>query len=217
MPRIVDKQKKAAAIRGAALEVFRKTGYHRTRMADIAQAAGIGKGTLYEYFENKAHILRAAFDQYFDAFRQGALRASQAAGSPGAQLLALVDFALDHVDEWQDHCAVYVDYFGAARVGDENLVSLEEIYNDIGQTLTTLIEAAQASGEFSAEADPVATADLLVSMFDGIVLHGVLAERRSDCAALKDAALLLTRSLLTKPRAQETGETGGGPCSATCS
>ena len=103
MPRIVDKEKKAAAIRRAALEVFRKTGYHRTRMADIACAAGIGKGTLYEYFDNKAHILRVAFDQYFDAFQQGAARSMAAATSPGAQLLALVDFALDHVDEWEDH------------------------------------------------------------------------------------------------------------------
>jgi AcrR family transcriptional regulator len=201
MPRIVDKQRKAEAIRRAALEVFRKTGYHRTRMADIAHAAGIGKGTLYEYFENKAHILRVAFDQYFDAFRQGAARAMAEAKSPAARLLALIDFALDHVDEWRDHCAVYVDYFGAARVGDEKLVSLDEIYNDIGQTLTTLIEAAQASGEVSPEADSVATADLLISMFDGIVLHEVFAERRSDPAALKNAALLLTRNLLTKPLA----------------
>jgi AcrR family transcriptional regulator len=201
MPKIVDKEKKAEAIRRAALEVFRKTGYHRTRMADIANAAGIGKGTLYEYFENKAHILRVAFDQYFDAFRHGAGRAMAAATSPGARLLALVDFALDHVDEWEDHCAVYVDYFGAARVGTEKLVSLDEIYNEIGQTLTTLIEAAQASGEVSPEVDPVATADLLISMFDGLVLHGVFAERRSDRAALKDAALLLARNLLTKPRA----------------
>jgi hypothetical protein len=42
-------------------------------------------------------------------------------------------------------------------------------------------------------------ADLLISMFDGIVRHGVLAERRSDQAALKNAAMLLTRNLLTKP------------------
>ena len=201
MPRIVDKEKKAEAIRRAALEVFRKAGYHRTRMADIADAAGIGKGTLYEYFENKAHILRVAFDQYFDAFRQGAVRAMAAASSPGGRLLALVDFALDHVDEWEDHCAVYVDYFGAARVGDEKLVSLDEIYDEVGQTLTTLLEAAQASGEISGGTDPVATADLLVSMFDGIVLHGVFAERRSDRAALKNAALLLVRSLLAKPTA----------------
>jgi hypothetical protein len=38
-------------------------------------------------------------------------------------------------------------------------------------------------------------------MFDGIVLHGVFAERRCDRAALKSAALLLTRNLLTKSRA----------------
>jgi hypothetical protein len=126
-----------------------------------------------------------------------------AARSPGAQLLALVEFALDHVDEWQDHCAVYVDYFGAVRVGDQQRVSLNEIYDEMARTLTALIEAAQDSGEISPEADPVAMGDLLISIFDGIVLHGVLAERRSDPAALKEAALLLTRRLLTKPGVSE--------------
>jgi AcrR family transcriptional regulator len=201
MPRIVDKQQKAEAIRRAGLEVFRKNGYHRTRMADIARAAGIGKGTLYEYFENKADILRSAFERYFEAFNQGALRAIEAAASPGGQLLALVEFALDHVDEWEDHCAVYVDYFGAARVGDATLVSLDRIYENIGRTLTALIEAAQGSGEIAADVDPVATADLLISMFDGVVLHGVLAARRTSRPELNRAALLLTRKLLTKPHA----------------
>jgi AcrR family transcriptional regulator len=130
MPRIVDKQKKAAAIARAALGVFREAGFHRARMADIAIAADIGKGTLYEYFGDKADILRFLFDQYFEAFKEGALRALQQAGSPGARLLALVEFALDHVTEWEDHCAVYVDYFGAARVGDAKLFSLGEIYEE---------------------------------------------------------------------------------------
>ena len=74
MPRVIDKRKKAEAIGHAALQTFREAGYHGTRMADIAKAAGVGKGTLYEYFDDKADVLRFVFDDFFRAFREVALR-----------------------------------------------------------------------------------------------------------------------------------------------
>jgi AcrR family transcriptional regulator len=191
MPRVVDKRKKAEAIGQAALQTFLETGYHRARMADIAQTAGIGKGTLYEYFEDKADVLRFVFDGYFSAFKAGALRAMQGAASPGAQLLALMDFAFEHVSEWEDHCAVYVDYFGAARIGEDKLFSLAEIYDDMGALLRALIERAQAAGEIAGEVDAVGTAELLLSVFDGVVLHGILARRGCGRAALRGAAARL--------------------------
>lgn len=197
MPRVVDKKKKAAAIAQAALETFRKTGYHRARMADIAEAAGVGKGTLYEYFADKADLLRFLFDDYFQAFEQGALRAMQGAPTPGHQLLALVRFAFDHACEWEDHCAVYVDYFGAARVDPGNSFSLTEIYDQMGALLRALIERAQATHEIAPEVDPAAVSELLLSVFEGVVLHGILAGRGGSKEALKDVALrLLTRGLI---------------------
>jgi AcrR family transcriptional regulator len=209
VPRIVDKQEKAGAIARAALRVFREAGYHRTRMADIAKAAGIGKGTLYEYFENKADILHFLFDAYFAAFKAGALRAIENAASPGARLLALVSFALDHVAEWEDHCAVYVDYFGAARVGDDKFFSLSALYDEFDGLLASLIEQAQASGEIARDVNAIATAELLVSIYDGVVLHGVLTARRSRHEALREAALRLLGQGLVKPRPSATMHANG--------
>ncbi len=40
----------------AAVEVFTRCGYNRARMEEIAETAGIGKGTLYEYFDSKLHL-----------------------------------------------------------------------------------------------------------------------------------------------------------------
>lgn len=40
----------------AAAVVFSNTGYHRARIEDIAARAGIGKGTVYEYFESKRQL-----------------------------------------------------------------------------------------------------------------------------------------------------------------
>jgi AcrR family transcriptional regulator len=188
VPRRVDKKKKAAEIGSAAIRVFREMGYHRARMADIAGAAGVGKGTLYEYFRNKQDILEFEFEQYFAAFFSGAMKAMSQASSPGARLVALVDFAFFHLSEWEDHCAVYVDYFGSARADQTGGFSLKKIYDQIQGIIEKLIKDGRASGEIKKDIDPSAAAELLVSVFDGIILHGVFTERGCETGALQAAA-----------------------------
>ena len=43
----------------AALKVFAERGFHRTTIRDIAQAAGVSDGTIYNVFENKEALLLA--------------------------------------------------------------------------------------------------------------------------------------------------------------
>ena len=144
-------------------------------------------------------MLRFVFDQYFAAFMTGAADAVGAAHSPGAQLFALIEFALNHISEWRDHCAVYIDYFSAAREGDERRVSLDTIYESSAAMLRQLIAAAQASGELKAQHDPAVLAELLLSVFDGVVLHGVLASSSCPAEAIPQAALrLVVDGLLTE-------------------
>lgn len=53
----VIRQKSMASIKEAALELFAHKGYHSTSISQIAKAAGISKGLLYNYFENKEALL----------------------------------------------------------------------------------------------------------------------------------------------------------------
>ncbi|MFD3931561.1 TetR/AcrR family transcriptional regulator [Streptomyces sp. NPDC058614] len=48
-----------ARIVGAAITVFRRYGYSRTKMSDIAKSAGISRPTLYAAFPDKAAIFDA--------------------------------------------------------------------------------------------------------------------------------------------------------------
>ncbi|MFA5915908.1 MAG: helix-turn-helix domain-containing protein, partial [Burkholderiales bacterium] len=43
----------------AALELFVERGYAATRLDDVAARAGVSKGTLYLYFENKEDLFKA--------------------------------------------------------------------------------------------------------------------------------------------------------------
>jgi AcrR family transcriptional regulator len=207
MPRKVDKKGKKEAIARAAMGVFRSTGYHRTRMADIAEASGVGKGTVYEYFRAKDEILRFSFDRYFEAFNQGVLGVVRSADRPGRQLIALVEFALSHVEAWREHCAVYMDYFSAARTSGDQLFSLADIYGVMRNLLKEVIEKGQACGQCRAEVDPEAAADLLISLYDGVVLHEVFERYPGTLSKVRTAAVqLITSGLLAHAGGQSDEE-----------
>lgn len=53
-PAIDDKRRK---ILEAAASIFSKMGFNKARIQDIAKLAGVGDGTIYQYFKNKEEIL----------------------------------------------------------------------------------------------------------------------------------------------------------------
>jgi TetR/AcrR family fatty acid metabolism transcriptional regulator len=64
------KAKKKKAILEAAITVFAEYGYHNAKMAKIAELAGVGAGSLYLYYKNKANILAQIFDYLWEELAQ---------------------------------------------------------------------------------------------------------------------------------------------------
>lgn len=61
---------KEETILNAAFEVFRENGFSNASVKDIAVKAGLGKGTLYEYFQNKEdlfiNVVQAKASSFFE-------------------------------------------------------------------------------------------------------------------------------------------------------
>jgi len=55
---------KRGLILDTALKLFVENGYIDTKMIDIANAAGIGKGTIYEYFSSKEALFTELLQQH---------------------------------------------------------------------------------------------------------------------------------------------------------
>ena len=53
------KDARPAELLASALELFVEKGYAGTRLDDVAHRAGVSKGTLYLYFENKEDLFKA--------------------------------------------------------------------------------------------------------------------------------------------------------------
>jgi len=54
---IVDKEKKRSDIACSCMELLLEHGIKNLTISQIAKTAGVGKGTIYEYFENKEDIV----------------------------------------------------------------------------------------------------------------------------------------------------------------
>jgi AcrR family transcriptional regulator len=77
------KTARPAEILAAALALFAERGFAATRLADVAARAGVTKGTLYLYFDNKEELFKAVVRQELvpDLERAEAMVAGSAAPS----------------------------------------------------------------------------------------------------------------------------------------
>lgn len=75
----------------AALDLFVDRGFAATRLEDVARAAGVSKGTLYLYFENKQELFKAVVrDTIVQAIGQAEDDLAAAENMPSEELLRVM-------------------------------------------------------------------------------------------------------------------------------
>ncbi len=74
------------AVRRAAVPVFAAQGFAATSMADLAEAAGVSRPALYQWFANRADVFRAAFGAVLDDAADAAVAALDADGTVAERL-----------------------------------------------------------------------------------------------------------------------------------
>lgn len=65
-PRSIDKDQRRKQVALAALDLFAEKGLESTSITEIAERAGIGKGTVYEYFASKEELIFNAFTVWLE-------------------------------------------------------------------------------------------------------------------------------------------------------
>ncbi|HXB37874.1 MAG TPA: TetR/AcrR family transcriptional regulator [Acidimicrobiales bacterium] len=84
-------------ILNAALGLIGRQGVQRLGMAQIADAAGVARGTLYRYFPSRDHVLAAAADYDEVRFRAGLDDVLASVHAPEERIGAFVGYAFDFI------------------------------------------------------------------------------------------------------------------------
>ena len=85
-PKIVNKEKRRKEIALATLEIFSEKGFEATSMSQIAKLAGIGKGTIYEYFESKEELILSAIKAWVETIQSGVEKQMEGIDDPVERL-----------------------------------------------------------------------------------------------------------------------------------
>lgn len=94
-PKYVDKKQKAREITMAALQVFSQKGYASASVDQIAAAAGIAKGTVYEYFPSKDKLFIAAVMAFVDDSENAMKERLAAIEDPFVRLVTFIGVSIE--------------------------------------------------------------------------------------------------------------------------
>ena len=156
----------AAANRRLLLEtaerLFNERGVAEVTMADIAAVAGVGKGTLYRRFSNKAELALELMHNQMSEFQNrtfAALREQQGQGRP--YLYQLDSFLDSLVYFTETHLPLLCEVQHDGLVPQARAHTMP--YHWQHQTVAALLQRATHAGELSPEIDIPYTADALLA------------------------------------------------------
>jgi len=194
MPKVVDEQMREATrrriIHEAASE-FARLGFDQANINTIAELAGIGKGTIYLYFENKRELFLAML-RYIAQAQMASIRTALAHDGTLQQRLERLFYAFVQLAEQEsDSFNVYMSaLYGVNRAFQDEATKL---LRDYVAVIALLLAESQQRGEISSS-NIEATALMVLSLTESYVLSArVLGQSQQTISqeASRVASLIL--------------------------
>ncbi len=181
MPKIVDEQIREATrhrIMHDAASEFARLGFDQANMTTIAEHAGIGKGTIYLYFENKRELFLAMLRHIAQTQLASIRTALATEGSLQERLERLFRAFARLAREESDNFNVYMSaLYGVNRAFQSEATKL---LRDYVAVIALILEESQARGEIRCS-NIEATALMVLSLTKSYVLSArVLAESEQE-------------------------------------
>jgi len=191
-------EQRVADLLTAARKQFASKGLAATTILDITEAAGVGKGTFYLYFDSKEHILGALWQEFVDGFVAHTVEVL--ASSAGMSWLAIAErMVIELVNYDIANVDIHQLVFSSANA------DALKLFRDANQQILVLLRGGLVQGVADNEfdvANPELTADLLYYAAEGLLndamLYGDGSLRRDE---ILESLLEMVRRTLPPPSA----------------
>jgi AcrR family transcriptional regulator len=163
-------------ILGAAASCFARKGFHQAKMQDICDEAGLSPGAVYRYFAGKEDIIAAMVDE---RRREGIALIDAIKRERHDTLEVLDEIAEVFFSRLEDlqGCKVDIELWAESQNNSRVKELFKKDILDIHEAFALIIEHAQEHGEINPHLDPKAVAQVMNSLF-----HGLIWQRSLDPA-----------------------------------
>ena len=184
------REEKHTDIMQAAIRVFSKHGFDGAKMEYIAKEAGIGKGTVYEYFESKERLFEEILKFSIEEFRLG-LKDCMDQGETIEERLQ--NYSRFNVEFLNSHMDIVQIAMQVNMLSKEIRIQLIADRAVICEHFIEIVKAAKAKGECRADLDEELATFCIIGTLDEFSKQRVFCNRRPlgeiDHQAIVDVVL----------------------------
>ncbi len=199
-PKPVDKEDRKKSILAAAATVFAKHGYQRTTVDQIADAAGVAKGSIYLYFRSKEDLFHALFESFA---KEASIPAdvdddSDVARSGLARVQRLFLGVASAIDRDESVIPLMLEFWSVCGVEATRKrfgQSYTEMFFDFRAKIVKLLDDAKTLGEIGADLPTDAVASCLIALIDGLLIQQWTVPGVKASSVLRQALPVLLRGL----------------------
>lgn len=184
----------------AALDLFARHGFLETTVEDITEAADVGKGTFFNYFPTKEHVLATFGAQRLAELERGLERAQKGPVLPVVEELA-ADLAGQSREEPALLRAIYAAHASCAPVRAE----FHKRLKTGRQLLARMFELAQQRGEIRRDIPAAELARLTQLILVGVSVAWALSPEQSLRRTAEDVWRLLSPNLVADKKQKRAG------------
>jgi AcrR family transcriptional regulator len=175
----------------AAREVFFRDGFVSANLDEVAQKAGVAKGTLYRYFDNKGELYVAVLSHNGALFEQRMREAAASAAEPADQIRRVGRFYHEHWTAHPEYFRIFWALENQEVIGElpEAVVGeVTKLWDECLRILADVIRAGVERGVFRAS-DEWVTANILWTAANGLLQNETIASRRATLHGHRPQAL----------------------------
>ena len=167
----------------AATAVFAKLGFHKARMDDIAEEAGVSKGVLYFYFKSKDAIIEALLKHFFSGPLVKTRQILQTEGTIQERLAELTESFGQEIQFMQRFLPIAFEFYSVAGRNKTVNDYLSNYFHEMISSLSDFLTEGINSGELQEGLDTRQAARSIIAIYEGMTLLWILEKGKFDWIA----------------------------------
>jgi AcrR family transcriptional regulator len=153
----------------AAAHLFGRQRFHEVRMDDIADAADVGKGTLYRYFQDKDELYLGVLRWQSDQFLTRVHAAIDQEMHATAQLVSQVRVVIDYFDE-HPHLLLLIQR-AEVNLSEDQTMPWQQTRTELTRLTLEVFRKGELGGEFKVS-EPELAALILLGGLRSVIRFG---------------------------------------------
>jgi AcrR family transcriptional regulator len=209
MTKHLSESERRAQILRSARAVFIEKGYVAARVEDVAKRAGLSKGAVYFYFSSKRDLFLSLVREEHENTYSFLDNAEQDTRAAAVKLLDLGQRYLDYFAGLKSPPRFFLMMCEQGIRDEEIREECQAVHQRFVDAATRIMAQGMAEGAFR-QADPIAAAQMLKAMIDGLAGQSAIGLRPERERLLGDGLQMILFGILAPGAFPGPGDGGRG-------